>query len=34
MAVLVSGSKRPAEAQEKLIADLARAVYDAHVSPR
>lgn len=32
MAVLVSGSKRPVEAQEKLIADLARAVYDANVS--
>jgi len=31
MAVLVSGSKRPAEAQEKLIADLARAAYDAYV---
>jgi beta-lactamase class A len=34
MAVLVSGSKRPVEAQEKLIADLARAVYDANVSTR
>jgi beta-lactamase class A len=32
MAVLVSGSKQPVEAQEKLIADLARAVYDANVS--
>jgi beta-lactamase class A len=32
MAVLVSGSKRPVEAQEKTIADLARAVYDAYVS--
>jgi beta-lactamase class A len=32
MAVLVSGSKLPDEAQEKLIAELARAAYDAHVS--
>lgn len=32
MAVLVSGSKLPAAAQEKLIAELARAVYDAHLS--
>lgn len=32
MAVLVSGSKLPAEAQEKLIAELARAAYDAHTS--
>ncbi len=32
MAVLLSGSKLPAEAQEKLIAKLARAAYDAHVS--
>jgi beta-lactamase class A len=32
MAVLVSGSKLSAEAQEKLIAELARAAYDAHVS--
>jgi beta-lactamase class A len=29
MAVFISGSKLPAEAQEKLIADLARAAYDA-----
>jgi len=34
LAVLVSGSKRPVEAQEKLIADVARAVYDANVSGR
>jgi beta-lactamase class A len=34
MAVLVSGSKRPVEAQEKAIADLAHAVYDANVSAR
>jgi beta-lactamase class A len=34
MAVLVSGSKRPVEAQEKAIADLARAVYEANVSAR
>ena len=33
MAVLISGSKLPAEEQEKLIAELARAAYDAHVSP-
>jgi beta-lactamase class A len=32
MAVLVSGSKLPAAAQEKLIAELARAAYDAHVA--
>jgi beta-lactamase class A len=32
LAVLVSGSKRPVAAQEKLIADVARAVYDANVS--
>jgi beta-lactamase class A len=32
MAVLVSGSRLPAGAQEKLIAQLARAAYDAHVS--
>jgi beta-lactamase class A len=32
MAVLVSGSKLPAAAQEKLIAELARAAYDAYVS--
>jgi beta-lactamase class A len=32
MAVLLSGSKLPAAAQEKLIAELARAAYDAHVS--
>ncbi len=31
MAVFLSGSKLPAEAQEKLIAELARAAYDAHV---
>jgi beta-lactamase class A len=31
MAVLVSGSKLPAEAQEKLIAELARAAYDSYV---
>ncbi len=34
LAVLVTGSKRPLEAQEKLIADVARAVYDANVSGR
>lgn len=33
MAVLISGSKLPSEAQEKLIAQLARVAYDAHVSP-
>ena len=33
MAVLISGSKLPAEEQEKLIAELARVAYDAHVSP-
>jgi beta-lactamase class A len=32
MAVLVSGSKLSTEEQEKLIAELARAAYDAHVS--
>jgi beta-lactamase class A len=32
MAVLVSGSKLSVEAQEKLIAELARAAYDAHVA--
>jgi beta-lactamase class A len=32
MAVLLSNSKLPAEAQEKIIAELARAAYDAHVS--
>jgi beta-lactamase class A len=32
IAVLVSGSKRPLAAQEKLIADVARAVYDANAS--
>ena len=32
MAVLISGSKLPAEEQEKLIAELARVAYDAHVS--
>ncbi len=32
MAVLVSGSKLSAEAQEKLIAELARAAYDAHAA--
>lgn len=31
IAVLISGSKLPAAAQEKLIAELARAAYDAHV---
>jgi beta-lactamase class A len=31
MAVLLSGSKLPPEAQEKLIAELARAAYDAYV---
>ncbi len=30
IAVLVSGSKLPDAAQEKLIADLARATYDAY----
>jgi beta-lactamase class A len=33
MAVLISGSKLPAEEQEKLIAELARVAYDAYVSP-
>ncbi len=32
MAVLVSGSKLSVEEQEKLIAELARAAYDAHVA--
>lgn len=32
MAVLISGSKLPAGEQEKLIAELARLAYDAHVS--
>jgi len=32
MVVFVSGSKLPAETQEKLIAQLARVAYDAHVS--
>lgn len=32
MAVLLSRSKLPPEAQEKLIAELARAAYDAHVA--
>jgi len=32
MAVLISGSKLPSEAQEKLIAELARVAYDAHLS--
>jgi beta-lactamase class A len=31
IAVLVSGSKLPDAAQEKLIAELARAAYDAYV---
>lgn len=31
IAVLLSGSKLPVEAQEKLIAELARTAYDAHV---
>lgn len=34
VAVLVSGSKKPVQAQEKLIADVARAVYDANVGTR
>ena len=34
VAVLVSGSKKPVAAQEKLIADVARALYDANVAPR
>jgi beta-lactamase class A len=34
VAVLVSGSRKPVEAQEKLIADVARAVYDANVGTR
>jgi beta-lactamase class A len=33
-AVLVCGWKRPVAAQEKVIADIARAVYDANVSAR
>ena len=32
MAVFISGSKLPVEAQEKLIADLARAAFDGHTS--
>jgi beta-lactamase class A len=32
MAVLVSGSKLSAEAQEKLIAELARVAYEAHIA--
>ncbi len=32
MVVLLSGSKLPAEAQEKIIAQLARVAYDAHIS--
>lgn len=32
MAVLISGSKLPVETQEKIIAKLARAAFDAHVS--
>ena len=32
MAVLINGSKLPSEEQEKLIAELARVAYDAHVS--
>lgn len=32
MAVLISGSKLPARAQEKLIAELALAAYEAHLS--
>lgn len=32
IAVLISGSSRPAEAQEKLIAELARAAYDSYVA--
>ena len=32
MAVLISDAKISTEAQEKLIADLARAAYDAYVS--
>lgn len=32
MAVLISNSKLPAEDQEKLIAELARAAYDAHAA--
>jgi beta-lactamase class A len=34
MAVLVSGSKRPVEVQEKLIADVTRAVYEGNLSGR
>lgn len=34
MAVLISGSKLPERAQEKLIAELTRAAYDAHVQGR
>jgi beta-lactamase class A len=32
MAVLLTGSKLPVEAQEKVIAELARAAYDAYIS--
>lgn len=32
MAVLITGSKLPAEEEERLIAELARAAYDAHVA--
>jgi beta-lactamase class A len=32
MAVLLTGSKLPVEAQEKLVAELARAAYNAHMS--
>ena len=34
VAVFVVGSKRPLEVQEKVIADVARAVYDAYTQPR
>jgi len=34
VAVLVTGSKRPLAAQEKVIADVARAVYEANVQAR
>ncbi|HVQ39612.1 MAG TPA: class A beta-lactamase [Pyrinomonadaceae bacterium] len=33
VAVLISGSKLPAPAQEMVIAELARAAYDAHLAP-
>lgn len=33
VAVLISDSRLPAEEQEKLIAELARAAYDAHAAP-